>query len=155
MLNRPHPAAVVGYLATMLINPSNHALDSGPATASMEKEVVGQLAAMFGFREHLGHLTTIGTIANIEALYLARQSHPGLGVAYSAEADYTHSRMCAVLGISGTVVGTDAGGRMDISELDELLAGGGIGTMMATAGTTGLGAIDPVHDVLAVASDRD
>ena len=151
MLKPPHPAAVAGYLAAMLINPNNHALDGGPATGAMEKEVVSQLAAMFGFREHLGHLTTSGTIANLEALYVARESHPGLGIAYSTEAHYTHGRMCGVLGIEGTAVGTDAAGRMDLSELDELLAGGRIGTVVATAGTTALGAIDPVHEVLAVA----
>ncbi len=151
MLKPPHPAAVVGYLATMLINPNNHALDGGPATAAMEKEVVSQLAQMFGLREHLGHITTSGTIANLEALYVARQSHPDLGVAYSAEAHYTHSRMCGVLGIEGVAVGTDEAGRIDVGELDTLLAGGRIGTVVATAGTTGLGAIDPVHEVLAVA----
>src|SRR6056300_1186249 len=35
MLKPPHPVAVVGYLAAMLINPNNHALDGGPATAAM------------------------------------------------------------------------------------------------------------------------
>jgi glutamate/tyrosine decarboxylase-like PLP-dependent enzyme len=59
--------------------------------------------------------------------------------------------MCGILGIEGTTVGTDAAGRMDVSELDELLASGRIGTVVATAGTTGLGAIDPVNEVLAVA----
>ena len=151
MLKPPHPAAVVGYLAAMLINPNNHALDGGPATGAMEKEVVAQLAAMFGLSAHLGHLTTSGTIANLEALYVARELHPGRGVAYSAEAHYTHSRMCGVLGIEGTAVGVDGRGRIDLGELDVLLAGGQIGTVVATAGTTGLGAIDPVHDVLAVA----
>ncbi len=151
MLKPPHPAAVVGYLAAMLINPNNHALDGGPATAAMEKEAVSQLAGMFGLREHLGHLTTSGTIANLEALYVARETHPGRGVAYSAEAHYTHSRMCHVLGIEGVSVGTDEAGRIDVGELDALLAGGRIGTVVATAGTTGLGAIDPVHEVLAVA----
>jgi glutamate/tyrosine decarboxylase-like PLP-dependent enzyme len=151
MLKPPLPAAVVGYLAAMLINPNNHALDGGPATATMEKEVVSQLAAMFGFESHLGHLTTSGTIANLEALFVARELHPGRGVAYSAEAHYTHGSMCAVLGMPGTAVGVDAAGRIDLSELDALLADGQIGTVVATAGTTGLGAIDPVADVLAVA----
>ena len=40
MLKPPHPAAVIGYVSAMLINPNNHALDGGPATARMEKEVV-------------------------------------------------------------------------------------------------------------------
>src|ERR1700727_2668804 len=151
MLKPPHPAAVAGYLATMLINPNNHALDGGPATAEMEKEVVAQLAGMFGLAEHLGHLTTSGTIANLEALFVARELHPGRGIAYSTEAHYTHSRMCGVLGVRGTAVGVDGAGRMDLDELDALLARGEIGTVVATAGTTGLGAIDPVHGVLAVA----
>jgi glutamate/tyrosine decarboxylase-like PLP-dependent enzyme len=151
MLKPPHPAAVIGYLTAMLVNPNNHALDGGPATARMEKEAVAQLAEMFGFATHLGHLTTSGTIANLEALFVARELHPGRGIAYSSEAHYTHGRMCAVLGVPGTAVDVDGAGRMDLGALDALLAGGTIGTVVATAGTTGLGAIDPVHEVLAVA----
>jgi glutamate/tyrosine decarboxylase-like PLP-dependent enzyme len=151
MLKPPHPAAVAGYLAAMLVNPNNHALDGGKVTSEMEKEVVADLAVMFGLATHLGHLTSSGTIANLEALYVARELHPARGVAYSADAHYTHGRMCGVLGIKGTAVGTDAAGRIDLDALDDLLAGGTIGTVVATAGTTGLGAIDPVHRVLAVA----
>src|SRR5690348_13453206 len=94
MLKPPHPAAVVGYLSAMLINPNNHALDGGLVTSEMEKTVVAQLAGMFGLDTHLGHLTTSGTIANLEALYVARELHPGKGVAYSEDAHYTHARMC-------------------------------------------------------------
>jgi glutamate/tyrosine decarboxylase-like PLP-dependent enzyme len=151
MLKPPHPAAVAGYLAAMLVNPNNHALDGGPATSRLEKEAVAELAAMFGLRTHLGHLTSSGTIANLEALYVARELHPGLGVAYSEQAHYTHGRMCGVLGLPGTTVEADGRGRLDPGALDRLLAGGGIGTVVATAGTTGLGAIDPVHEVLDVA----
>src|SRR5262249_2028290 len=92
MLKPPHPAAVAGYLTAMLINPNNHALDGGAATAQMEKEVIAALAAMFGLGPHLGHLTTSGTIANLEALFVARELHPGKGIAYSADAHYTHGR---------------------------------------------------------------
>ena len=148
MLKPPHPAAVAGYLAAMLINPNNHALDGGPATARMEREVTAQLADMFGFGTHLGHLTTSGTIANLEALFVARELHPGRGVAFSADAHYTHSRMCGLLGIEGHPVPVDRAGRMDLDALDELLRGGRVGTVVLTAGTTGLGAIDPVHEAL-------
>jgi glutamate/tyrosine decarboxylase-like PLP-dependent enzyme len=112
---------------------------------------VADLAAMFGYSTHLGHLTSSGTIANLEALYVARELRPDSGVAYSTDAHYTHGRMCGVLGIKGTAVGTDAAGRIDLNALEDLLAGGTIGTVVATAGTTGLGAIDQVHDVLAIA----
>src|SRR5229473_1813386 len=151
MLKPPHPAAVAGYVAAMLVNPNNHALDGGKVTSEMEKEVVAELAGMFGLQTHLGHLTSSGTIANLEALYVARELHPDRGVAYSADAHYTHARMSGVLGMPATAVGTDAAGRIDLDALDDLLARGTIGTVVATAGTTGLGAIDPVHEVLAIA----
>ncbi|GLW97612.1 aminotransferase class I/II-fold pyridoxal phosphate-dependent enzyme [Microtetraspora sp. NBRC 16547] len=150
MLKPPHPAAVVGYLSAMLINPNNHALDGGPATAAMEREVVARLAAMFGLDTHLGHLTTSGTIANLEALFVARELHPDRGVAYSAEAHYTHSRMCGVLGIEGHPVPVDGRGAMDLDALEELLRAGRVGTVVLTAGTTALGTVDPIHEALAL-----
>jgi glutamate/tyrosine decarboxylase-like PLP-dependent enzyme len=154
MLKPPHPAAVVGYLTAMLVNPNNHALDGGPATAAMEKEVVADLARMFGYDDHLGHLTTSGTIANLEALYVARQTHPGRGIAYSADAHYTHGRMCGVLGMESTSIPTDDRGRMDLEALAATLSGGRIGTVVVTAGTTGLGAVDPVHEIVALAAEH-
>ena len=154
MLKPPHPAAVAGYVAAMLINPNNHALDGGPATARMEREVVGQLAEMFGFHTHLGHLTSSGTIANLEALFIARESHPGRGIAFSADAHYTHERMCHVLGVTGHRVPTDSTGRMDVAALEELLDRESIGTVVVTAGTTGLGSIDPIDKIVALCQTR-
>ena len=151
MLKPPHPAAVVGYLTAMLINPNNHALDGGPATAGMEREVVAQLAAMFGYDTHLGHLTTSGTIANLEALFVARELHPGRGIAHSADAHYTHGRMCHVLGMTSHPVRTDSQGRMDLEALEGVLRTGQVGTVVVTTGTTGLGAVDPVHDIVPLA----
>jgi glutamate/tyrosine decarboxylase-like PLP-dependent enzyme len=124
MLKPPHPVAVIGYLTAMLINPNNHALDGGPATARMEKEVVAELAQMFGFSQHLGHLTSSGTIANLEALFVARQTHPGKAIAYSADAHYTHSRMCHLLGVEGRSVPTVADGTMDLLALEKMLQTG-------------------------------
>ena len=157
MLKPPHPVAMVGYLAAMLVNPNNHALDGGPATAAMEKDVVAQLAAMFGLPTapgHLGHLTSSGTIANLEALWVARQTHPALGIAYSTQAHYTHARMCGLLGVQGHSVGVDAAGRMDLNALVGVLDGGQVGTVVVTAGTTGLGAVDPIDQVLALCRER-
>ena len=151
MLKPPHPAAIIGYLSAMLINPNNHALDGGPATAALEKEVVAQLAGMFGFEQHLGHLTSSGTIANLEALFIARQSHPDKAIAHSADAHYTHGRMSHLLGVESIAVPTTDDGTMDLDALDALLRTGRVGTVVATTGTTGLGAIDPVHTIVTLA----
>jgi glutamate/tyrosine decarboxylase-like PLP-dependent enzyme len=151
MLKPPHPVAVAGYLAGMLVNTNNHALDGGPATSEMEKEVVADLAAMFGLpAEALGHLTASGTIANLEALWVARELHPDQAIAYSAEAHYTHSRMCGVLGVQGRAVAADRFGRIDLGALEDALRGGGIGTVVLTPGTTGIGAVDRIDEALAL-----
>jgi glutamate/tyrosine decarboxylase-like PLP-dependent enzyme len=151
MVKPPHPAAVVGYVSAMLLNPGNHAEEGGPAGVEMEHECVAALAGMFGFAGHVGHLTTSSTTATLEALYVARQAHPGRGIAYSSEAHYTHERMCHVLGIQGHKLPVDAAGRIDLDALDHVLASGRVGTVVVTTGTTGLGAVDPVHEVVALA----
>ena len=153
MLKPPHPAAVLGYVTAMLINPNNHALDGGPATAAMERDVTARLAEMFRMPQHLGHLTSSGTMANLEALFVARELSPGRAVAFSADAHYTHARMCHVLGIEGLAITTDDRGRMDVQALEAALRAGRIGTIVATLGTTGLGALDPLPEILAVAGE--
>lgn len=151
MLKPPHPAAVVGYLAAMLVNPNNHALDGGPATGQMEKEVVRELAAMLRLPDDaLGHLTSSGTIANLEALWVARALHPKAAVAFSAEAHYTHRRMGQVLGLRTVEIPADAAGRLRLDALEDALRAESIGTVVLTAGTTGLGAVDPIRDALAL-----
>jgi glutamate/tyrosine decarboxylase-like PLP-dependent enzyme len=151
MLKPPHPAAAAAYLMAMLINPNNHALDGGPATAALEREAVAALAAMFHYpADFLGHLTSSGTIANLEALFVARELRPGAAIAYSEEAHYTHERMCRLLGVRGVRVPADARGRMDLDALEQLLQTDTIGTVVLTAGTTALGAVDPINEALAL-----
>ena len=125
MLKPPHPVARLAYALAMFLNPNNHALDGGRASSAMEKEVVAQLARMFGWETHLGHLCGGGTMANFEALWVGRELRPGQAVAASAQAHYTHARLSAVLGIPFQKVGVDARARMDLQALEDTLAGGG------------------------------
>jgi glutamate/tyrosine decarboxylase-like PLP-dependent enzyme len=151
MLKPPHAVAAAGYVAAMLVNPNNHALDASPVTSEMEKEAVAELAAMLGLGEpNLGHLAASGTIANLEALWVARELHPDKGVAYGANAHYTHSRMCQVLRMPAHEVAADAHGRIDLDALDALCARGEVGTVVLTAGTTGLGAVDRIDEAPAL-----
>src|SRR5947209_1310400 len=139
MLKPPHPAARLAYALAMFLNPNNHARDGGRASSMMEKEAVAQIACMFGWETHLGHLCGGGTMANFEALWVGRELRPGKAVVASSQAHYTHSRLSAVLGIPFRKVPVDARGRMEIPALEEALAGGEAGTVVVTLGTTAAG----------------
>ncbi len=152
MLKPPHPVAMAAYLATMMINPNNHSIDGGKATTMLEREVVRDLAKMFGYPEtHLGHLTWSGTTANLEALWVSREINPGKAIAHSADSHYTHTRMAEVLNIPAVSIATDSRGRMSLEDLELKLSSGQIGTVVATLGTTGLGAVDPLADIVPLA----
>ncbi len=154
MLKPPTAVAWAAYATAMLLNPNNHALDGGPATAEMEKEAVAQLAAMFGYEQHLGHLTASGTIANLEALWVARELHPGAAIVSGENAHYTHARVSAVLGAKHETVPQDADGRIDLDALEARLKRGGVGTVVATPGTTALGAVDAVGAVAGLCAEH-
>jgi glutamate/tyrosine decarboxylase-like PLP-dependent enzyme len=150
MLKPPHPLARAAYALAMNINPNNHARDGGRASSEMEVEAVAEIARMFGWGTggYLAHLTSSGTFANLEALWIAGQSAPGKRIAGSAQAHYTHSRISAVLQLEFTPVAVDARGRMDLNALEAELRRGDVGTVVVTLGTTALGAVDPLPQIL-------
>ncbi|MEM9172014.1 MAG: aminotransferase class V-fold PLP-dependent enzyme [Pseudomonadota bacterium] len=150
MLKPPHPVARAAYQMAMWVNPNNHALDGGRASSEMEKEAVAEIASMFGFSQYLGHLTSSGTLANLEALWIARETHPGLPIAGSNSAHYTHSRLSKVLNIEYHGIECKQNGRMDLEALESLASSTQLGTVVATAGTTSAGAVDPVHEITAM-----
>ncbi len=151
MMKPPHPVALLAYTLAMHLNPNNHALDGGRASSAMEKEVVAALGRMFGWIAPLGHLTGGGTMANLEALWIARELSPAKAVVASDQAHYTHARVCRVLGVPFRAVASDASGRLDVAALGRELARGDVGTVVVNVGSTGLGAIDPVPQVLELA----
>jgi glutamate/tyrosine decarboxylase-like PLP-dependent enzyme len=155
MLKPPHPVARLAYALSLWVNPNNHALDGGRASSALEKLVIPKIAGMWGWDECLGHLTGGGTMANLEALWVAAKLHPGRKVVASSQAHYTHSRLTEVLGIPYAAVDVTQSGHMDIDHLESLLAEGDVGTVVATMGTTGLGAVDPLQEILALRERHD
>ncbi len=150
MLKPPHPVARLAYMLALWMNPNNHALDGGRASSAMEKEAVANIARMFGWQEHLGHLCGGGTMANMEALWVSKRLAPGKKVAASTQAHYTHARLSEVLGLPFEAIPCDARARMDVNALEDALKRGNIGTVVATIGTTAAGSVDPLPDILAL-----
>ncbi|MGB7213165.1 MAG: pyridoxal-dependent decarboxylase [Gemmatimonadales bacterium] len=102
-------ASQVAYFATMLYNPNNVAGEAAPVTTRLELEVAAQLATMMGYdpKAAWGHLSSGGTVANFEALWIARNLHY-LPVGLSGAA--------ADLGLALDVTLPD-GGRAPLAEL--------------------------------------
>jgi tyrosine decarboxylase / aspartate 1-decarboxylase len=156
MLKPPHPVARAAYALAMAINPNNHARDGGRASSEMEIEAVAQIAGMFGWTGSgfLGHLTSSGTLANLEALWIAGQTASDKGgqtrIVGSEQAHYTHQRISAVLKLRYDSVGTDLRGRMCPDALETELRKGDVGTVVVTLGTTAIGAVDPLDEIVAL-----
>jgi tyrosine decarboxylase/aspartate 1-decarboxylase len=155
MLKPPHPVARLAYALSLWVNPNNHALDGGRASSAMEKECIAELGGLFGWDAPLGHLAGGGTMANLEALWVAGRLHSGKKILASTMSHYTHSRISEVLGLPYGGVATDASGRMDVAALEAALAKGDVGTVVATIGTTGLGTVDPLPEILALRERHD
>ncbi len=150
MLKPPHPVARLAYALAMWINPNNHALDGGRATSAMEKEAVAEIAGMYGWKNFLGHLCGGGTMANLEALWVAGQLQPGKKILASEQAHYTHGRISGVLQLPFESVPCDARGRMDVNALAKRVGRGDVGTVVATMGTTATGSVDALPEILAL-----
>jgi glutamate/tyrosine decarboxylase-like PLP-dependent enzyme len=148
MLKPPHPVARAAYALAMTINPNNHARDGGRASSEMEIEAVQEIAGIFGWTEFLGHLTSSGTIANLEALWVAGQLAPGKRIVGSEQAHYTHQRISAVLKLDYAPIAADSSGRISLEALETELRKGDVGTVVVTLGTTAIGAVDPLDEVL-------
>ena len=74
-------SGIAAYFGSMLYNPNNVVGESSPATTKMEFDYIKALCEMVGYNEYenlnnknnsWGHLTSGGTSANIEALWVAR-----------------------------------------------------------------------------------
>src|SRR2546429_5352494 len=155
MLKPPHPVARLAYALALWLNPNNHARDGGRASSAMEQEAVAEIARMFGWEAHLGHLCGGGTMANLEALWVSGQLRPGTVVVASEQAHYTHQRISAVLGLPFESVPCDGRGRLEVAALERRLERGGVGTVVATIGTTAVGSVDPLPALLALRDRHD
>lgn len=74
MLSEQSLPSVMGYFAGMLYNPNNVTGEAAPVTVPLEIEAGKMVAEMLGYNPNTSwtHITSGGTIANLEALWVAR-----------------------------------------------------------------------------------
>lgn len=160
------PGAIADLLASGL-NANVGGWLLSPAATEIELQLVRWLTGIFGLPETAGGmLAQGGSLANLTALKLARdharpqvridglRSGPPIAFYASAEAHFTIERAADVLGLgedAARKVPVDGDLRMRIDVLEQLMAqdvAAGVvpAAVVATAGTTGTGAIDPLHE---------
>ena len=109
--------------------------DLSPFASQAESPVIGWLAPFFGMEA--GHMCAGSTIANLEALWCARE-HGATRVVASVDAHVSILKSARILGLPLVTVPVDADGGMDADALPELDGA----ALVLTLGTTGRGAID-------------
>ncbi|WP_437889549.1 pyridoxal phosphate-dependent decarboxylase family protein [Phytobacter sp. V91] len=178
------PSLVISQAAEVFINATNQSMDSwdqSPSATIMEVKLIEWLREQVGFAAgDAGVFTSGGTQSNLMGLMLARdaffarQGHSvqqdgltgdlsKLKVFCSENAHFSVQKNMALMGLgyrSVTLVKTDEFSRMDVSDLSAKLAeakanGEQVMVIVATAGTTDAGAIDPLAEIAALAAEQD
>ncbi|WP_459177051.1 pyridoxal phosphate-dependent decarboxylase family protein [Ewingella americana] len=177
------PSLVISQAAEVLINATNQSMDSwdqSPSATIIEMKLIEWLRTQVGYQAgDAGVFTSGGTQSNLMGLMLARdaffarQGHSiqqdglvgnlrKMKVFCSENAHFSVQKNMALLGLgyqSVTLVKTDQFARMDVSDLAAKLAqaqanGEQILAIVATAGTTDAGAIDPLRAIAELAAEH-
>ncbi|HSL12340.1 MAG TPA: aminotransferase class I/II-fold pyridoxal phosphate-dependent enzyme [Actinomycetota bacterium] len=168
----PLPMAIAGDVWAPWLNQGVDIWQGAPSATFVEEEVVAWLRSLVGYPEDgFGVLTSGGAMANLMALSVARdhvdasEGRPrasGLGPMRLYGSDQTHfsiTRALDILGFDGSTfraVPTDDRFHIDVDALvraieQDLAAGARPFAIVAVAGATNTGAVDPIPAVADVA----
>ena len=171
VLGSGDPIAALGDLYASVLNQNVTAWRSAPAAVAIERTVVEWLAGAIGCDGFVGTFTSGGSLGNLMALAMARESHnpaneagASPGVVYtSEEVHMSIPKAVAMLGLGRTnlrLIPVDDTMRIDVSALEDAIAGDrdagrrGI-ALVGSAGTIMTGAIDPLGELADVARRHD
>ncbi len=151
MCTCPHPVGLEAYQMFMESNLGDPGLFKG--TKAMENEVIRLLGDLLGKRDIHGNIITGGTEANIMAMRAARNmarknnstlKDPEIIVPKSAH--FSFKKAADMLCLTLKEAELDSNYRVDIKSIENLISENTV-AIVAVAGTTELGKIDPVEDI--------
>ncbi|ACT49937.1 pyridoxal phosphate-dependent decarboxylase family protein [Methylovorus glucosotrophus] len=162
----PLPVAALCDLVAALTNQAMAVYETGPSATMLERQVLRWLGELIGWQDAGGILTSGGAQANLTALLAARQHAADVwkhGVAdvkplrilVSEHAHYSISRAAGIMGLGTDAVvsiPTDTEGRMLVNALavahaEALANDTTVMAVVATAGCTPTGSIDPLLEI--------
>jgi glutamate/tyrosine decarboxylase-like PLP-dependent enzyme len=163
------PIGALGEFATAVLHQNAAAWRSAPAGVTLERTAVGWLASAIGCAGFTGSLTLGGSSANLMGLCMAREAKAPAnqggvrgGVIYaSTEAHMSISKAAALLGLgydAVRLIPVDEAFRMRTGELRRaILADVDAGkvpiAVVASAGTTATGSVDPLAATAEIAEE--
>jgi aromatic-L-amino-acid/L-tryptophan decarboxylase len=171
VLGSGDPIAALGDLYASVLNQNVTAWRSAPAAVAIERTVVEWLAGAIGCDGFVGTFTSGGSLGNLMALAMARESRAPAnedgaipGVVYaSEEVHMSIPKAVAMLGLGRRnlhLVPVDENMRIDVQALEAAVArdrdAGRRGVaLVGSAGTIMTGAIDPLAELADVAGRHD
>ena len=163
------PPAPVGVAADLLASAADQNVTSwrsGPAAAAVEHQTLRWLGEFVGFDDAAtGILVSGGSAANLTALLVALRAVTGpdddrraMRVYASVETHFSVAKATAALGVRVEPVAVDRDRRLDPAALRTAIASDRAAGLLpicvvANAGTTSTGAVDPLDAVATVAAD--
>jgi aromatic-L-amino-acid decarboxylase len=168
VLGSGDPIGALGDLYASVLNQNVTAWRSAPAAVTIERTVVKSLAAAIGCDGFVGTFTSGGSLGNLMALAMARESRapanedgaqPGAVVYASEEVHMSIPKAVAMLGLgraSLRLIPVDENMRIQVPALETAIArdreAGRRGiALVGSAGTIMSGAIDPLAELADVA----
>ena len=161
-------ASALGQFLAMSVNRFPNLWEVAPGLVQIEQNVIRWLCDLFGYPEEArGILTTGGSIANLSAVVTAR--HVKLGEDFGDGTYYVSEQVHASITKAAKLAGfgaknfrklaTDDQLRIDVDDLrrqirEDRAAGMRPFLVVASAGTTNTGAIDPIADIVALAREE-
>lgn len=148
----PLAVAAAADLVASILNPSMDSWDQAPVASELERVLTATLARLVGHTDAL--ITSGGTESNLLGMLLARELHGSVQPVCGRNAHHSVSRAAWLLGLPAPVLVDCARGRLRVDHLRAVLAGlDRPAFVVATAGTTDTGAIDPIAEIRAAAKD--
>ena len=165
------PLGALGDLYASVLNQNVTAWRSAPAAVAIERTVLGWLAEAIGCGGFAGTFTSGGSLGNLMALAMARESRapanedgaqPG-AVYASEEVHMSIPKAVAMLGLGRAnlrLIAVDENMRIDVPALEAAIAldreaGLRGAALVGSAGTIMTGAIDPLAELADVARRHD
>jgi tyrosine decarboxylase/aspartate 1-decarboxylase len=154
MISKPHEFAVEVYGKYLERNLGDPGLC--PGVVEIEKEAIGMIGSLLHHPKAAGQIVTGGTEANLIAMAVARNmrmdvKRPAIIVPKSAHVSF--DKAASLLCLQKTKVGLTKSFQMDVSELKRSITSDTV-AIVAVAGTTVLGVVDPIEEISEIALDN-